>query len=489
MSWLQRHHLGILLGLAVLVSLSVGGTRRQISRAQEPLPIPSGGRDVKIPADAPLAFRVKGAGSCSAVACHGAVAPQPGSLVLRNEHSTWVSDDDHARAYATLFSERSTRIARNLAGGAKEFPAAHEDPRCLACHTTPRTIADLTASPGLNQDGVGCESCHGPAERWLAEHTSVTWNAKGIADREAVGFFDTKNLARRAEICADCHVGTHKGHADGGPFPPRDVNHDLIAAGHPRLNFELAAYLDNMPRHWVEKNQQPDDPIRVWVTGQLVTTAAVFDLLIARASDSAAPWPEFTEYGCFACHHSLADEAWRRDFSTEKSGPKGPSGSPAFASWYLPMVVDLSGPTPDSGAQDDWKDFRASLDLLNTTMGKSAPDRQRAIEAARACSGELKMRLSNIGKRSWTVADVEAMINHVNDPQAWKTVRSWDAAAGRYLRLVPLSQAWVALRPRGSEAQQQQLRKRLEALLGDLRFPTGYDSPPRFDPARIGSAR
>jgi hypothetical protein len=345
-------------------------------------------------------------------------------------------------------------------------------------------MAELRATPELNQDGVGCESCHGPAERWLAEHTSFTWDTVGIAAREAVGFFDTKDMARRAKICADCHVGTHKGHADGGPFPPRDVNHDLIAAGHPRLNFELAAYLDNIPHHWVEKNQKPDDPVRIWTTGQFATTRAAFDLLIDRASEPAAPWPEFTEYGCFACHHSLADEAWRRDFSIERADPTTSPGSPAFASWYLPMMLDLARPPAGAGGPDEWKDFRASLERLITTMGKSVPDRQKAIEAARECSGELKTRLRNVGTRSWTAADVEGMIDQVNAPNDWKRVGSWDAAAGRYLRLVPLSQAWIALAPQGGN-EQQQLRKQLEELLGKLRFPTGYDSPRRFDPAQV----
>jgi hypothetical protein len=404
---------------------------------------------------------------------------------LRNEHSTWVSDDDHSRAYSTLFFERSQRIARNLAGGAEHYPPAHEDVRCLACHTTPRTTAELKVTETLNQDGVGCESCHGPAKRWIAEHTSYTWDGLGIAAREELGFYDTKDLARRARICANCHVGTHEGHGDPGAlgFPPRDVNHDLIAAGHPRLSFELAAYLDNMPRHWVEKNQQPDDPVRVWNTGQLVTTKAAFDLLVDRASDAASPWPEFTEYGCFACHHGLADESWRWGRATDTAGPRSPVGSPAYASWYLPMVVDLSRPSA-AGAPDDWKAFRASLDRLMATMGKSVPDRKQAIEAARQCSDEIKARLPDVTKRAWNGAEIEGMIDKVNDPKAWGQVGNWDAAAQRYLRLVPLHQAWCALAPQSGLAQQT-LRKQLEELLGKLKFPPGYDSPRLFNPAGV----
>lgn len=58
----------------------------------------------------------KGAGSCSAVACHGSIAPVAGSSVLRNEHTTWISDDRHSRAYQVLFDDRSQQIAQPVSG-------------------------------------------------------------------------------------------------------------------------------------------------------------------------------------------------------------------------------------------------------------------------------------------------------------------------------------------------------------------------------------
>ena len=55
----------------------------------------------------PALTAYKGAGSCSAVACHGSIAPVAGSSVLRNEHTTWISDDRHSRAFQVLFDDRS----------------------------------------------------------------------------------------------------------------------------------------------------------------------------------------------------------------------------------------------------------------------------------------------------------------------------------------------------------------------------------------------
>src|SRR6476620_9859238 len=52
-------------------------------------------------------------GSCSAVACHGAIRPVAGARILQTEYSTWVSQDRHARATevpGNMVSQRMGRI-------------------------------------------------------------------------------------------------------------------------------------------------------------------------------------------------------------------------------------------------------------------------------------------------------------------------------------------------------------------------------------------
>jgi len=258
----------------------------------------------------------RGSGSCSAIACHGSIAKQPGWDIFRNEHTTWISDDRHSRAYQTLFETRSEQIACSLAADSGRHTPAFEDERCLACHTTPRSKTALAATAWMNQDGVGCESCHGASGRWLGPHTTFRWKQESDPrKKQELGLINTKDLARRAEVCAGCHVGQY---SQVGLLK-REVNHDLIAAGHPRLNFELTAFLANMPPHWNEKNQNADPvergkrvasfPARAWAVGQLVTLRASLELLHGRSAatgERAVPWPEFTEYGCFSCHHGFA---------------------------------------------------------------------------------------------------------------------------------------------------------------------------------------
>ena len=74
-----------------------------------------------------MSSQFRGSGSCSAVACHGSIAKQSGRDILKNEHTTWISDDRHSRAYQALFGARSEQIARSLAAGQRPLKPAYED--------------------------------------------------------------------------------------------------------------------------------------------------------------------------------------------------------------------------------------------------------------------------------------------------------------------------------------------------------------------------
>ena len=51
---------------------------------------------------------------------------------------------------------------------------------------------------------------------------------------------DTRNVIHRTEKCLECHLGTKE----------KFVDHEMIAAGHPDLYFELDSFSAVMPRHW-----------------------------------------------------------------------------------------------------------------------------------------------------------------------------------------------------------------------------------------------
>jgi hypothetical protein len=395
----------------------------------------------------------RGTGSCSAAACHGAIAPVRGSRVRRDEHTTWVARDKHAQAFQVLFGTRSQTIAKNLGG---KVPA-HQDTRCLACHATG---GSASAPVDLLQDGVGCESCHGASGGWLQAHTTFEWQSLDPhLKKESFGMEPLDDWTARAATCAGCHVGS----------AGRDVDHDLIAAGHPRLNFEFAAYQDLMPRHWVEKpaNARPEAPARAWAIGQLVAAKAALDLLRARAQRAEGDrsrWPEFAEYECFACHHDLRDERWRR----ERQAGRRPLGSPPWGSWYFPMALILAGEDPGAPRPT----FERRIGDLRAAMAQMEPTPSSIAELAKGGSAELGRWLEAMHEERFDRTRIEALFRKVQ-PGIGSAASSWDLAAQRYLALVPLRQSLAAADP--SRAQRD--RAETETLFKQLQFPASYDSP------------
>jgi hypothetical protein len=393
----------------------------------------------------------------------------------------------HSRAYQVLFDQRSADIVRSLAGDGNPHEPAYKDERCLACHTTPRPQAALAATSWMNPDGVGCESCHGASGRWLGLHTTTGWELKDRQAKAALGLANTKDLAVRAAVCAGCHVG--RSSSDG--LLKRDVNHDLIAAGHPRLNFELAAFLDNLPPHWEEKDENADPkeptkraanfPARAWAIGQLATELASLQLLHARVADAAAPWPEFTEYGCFSCHHDLRDEAWRRAARSDKSTV----GTPRRGSWTRPLT-DVVIKQFIAGAAT--QPYTESLDRLAQAMAQPVPDKGVVRREARAATESLGTCLNQLAGSRFGPGEVQRLIERLNHPQAWEKVASWDQAAQHYLALVALRQAWVGLEP-ARKADQDRLKTWLDDIYRKLTFPSGLDSPRGFDPSQFPVGR
>src|SRR5947209_14335013 len=106
--------------------------------------------------------RYVGPGSCSATACHGSVQARRETKVLQNEYSTWVLQDKHARAWNVLNNPVSQRIAKILGPTSLGAPDAAHAPKCLPCHAL-YVPNDAKAREFDLNDGVSCESCHGPS--------------------------------------------------------------------------------------------------------------------------------------------------------------------------------------------------------------------------------------------------------------------------------------------------------------------------------------
>jgi hypothetical protein len=361
--------------------------------------------------------------SCASTACHHRTDVKGRG---RNEYTTWVAQDPHARAYAVLFEAPAQQIVKNLHGPTAK-PAA-DNLLCLNCHVQPglQGLSTTGSQSGrlprpVLADGVGCESCHGPAEKWLKTHYLEDWKQKTPEAKAGLGFRDTKDLVVRARICVTCHVG-------GGNL---DVNHKLIAAGHPRLRFEYSAYLANLPKHWDEQKDRrgrPNFDLRVWEIGQVVSMQAALQLLGERATMAGKPWPELAEYDCFACHHVLADAKWRRNPKYLKDQPPG---SPPWGSWYYAMANVVADHPPQAPLKLPATALQELRRLMQPPYSNAKKDQvgKYAREAAKQLAGwfpSLRQPTSH-----WNVPS----LTNALDEKARKEMdsSSWDQAAQLYL--------------------------------------------------------
>src|SRR5215475_323675 len=216
-----------------------------------------------------------GPGSCAATSCHGSVKPVAGSRILQTEYTDWILKDRHGRAYQALTGTVAQRMARILKLGARP----EESRKCLACHALYTSAEDRGRAFEISE-GVSCENCHGPASAWLGPHSTRDWpHEKSVA----LGMQDTRNVIHRTEKCLECHLGTRE----------QFVDHEMIAAGHPDLFFELDSFSAVMPRHWKQPRESgPGKPVenadwtgvRDWSVGQAAQLRAALERLAWRAS-------------------------------------------------------------------------------------------------------------------------------------------------------------------------------------------------------------
>lgn len=239
----------------------------------------------------------EGVASCASSLCHGSVEEVKEGNILGNEYVTWSRNDAHARAYTTLKSAKSQRIAKNL--GLKSAETARI---CLDCHADNVPPEQRGARFQLS-DGVGCESCHGAAGSWLASHTTgkVTH-----ADNLKAGLYPTDEPAQRAKLCLSCHFGN----AD------KFVTHRIMGAGHPRLSFELDTYTALQPAHYrvdadYRKRKSVEPGVRVWAIGQVVAVRQFLENFTRVLDNHNDLFPELVFFDCYACHHTMRDQRWQ----------------------------------------------------------------------------------------------------------------------------------------------------------------------------------
>ena len=398
-------------------------------------------------AQSPAAGSYTGPGSCAASSCHGSVRPVADSRILQTEYTTWVVQDKHAQATAVLNNPVSLRMANILGIGRPDT-----EQKCLTCHALDAPAQQRAKS--YTAEGVSCEACHGPASGWLGPHTTRGWTH---AQSVAAGMYDTKDLVRRTEKCASCHIGGAE----------KSVDHEMIAAGHPDLVFDLEAFSAAMPRHW--RHEDPWQNVRSWSVGQIVQLREGLERLSTRSKGAA--WPEYAELDCFSCHHALTrpENSWRQEQGYRDRRPGNPPWNHArFA------VARHVARVADPGAADA---LESQIQNLASEVSKLQADRARIASATVAVSGSLDAlarRLSTAPiDRARTLQYVRAIAEDAERIAAGGERSAEQAAMSLETLLGTLAQ--------NKEVDPAASRAALDRLFQQLENPSGYD-PRRFAP-------
>src|SRR5215469_1642832 len=387
-----------------------------------------------------------GAGGCSAPACHGSVRPLTQTPVWQSEYSIWVTQDKHAHAYDSLSNPVAMRMAKILG-----LPAASSAQKCLACHSVdaPQSARATTFD---QSDGVSCESCHGPASEWLGPHTTAGWTHEQSL---TLGMYDTRDLVSRTDRCLECHLGTKD----------KYVDHEMLAAGHPDLYFELDSFEATMPRHWKQPlDADPWRDVRDWATGQAVQLSAEMKYL--RDSTEREAWPEYSQLDCFACHHELVktENSWRQE--------RGYAGRRAGnAAWnpsrYIVFREFAREADPALAAQLD-----TSLGKLQTEMNRLQPDREKVSASA----SETAAKLDDFAKRAAMLQYSQAMtlkLMHDISEDADEISRSGERSAEQ--ATMALNSLFLSYSRNSKPAADADLRAAIAGLYQELQNPSAYN--------------
>ncbi|PZN96811.1 MAG: hypothetical protein DCF31_03225 [Alphaproteobacteria bacterium] len=321
----------------------------------------------------------QGVASCGGTTCHGR-QEATGPRVRQNELLTWQDPASltgaHARAWKLLQQPRARAIGTRLG-----IADVAQSPECIACHADP---APRRGPQWRQADGVGCEACHGgaggaqtnrgagtAATGWLASHAAVGATHAGNVAR---GIWAIDRPAVRANLCLDCHFGS----ASPGQF----VGHRIMAAGHPRLAFELDLFTSLQSHHDEDADYAARKPVaggvKVWAVGQALAVGRALALYPAR---SAGSFPEFTFFDCRSCHRSFSDDPAVPLLARSNPGRPIPPGQPVWndeSLITLQAAARVAAPALARQLDSQSRAFHASL------AGDRASDRAGALRAATA---------------------------------------------------------------------------------------------------------
>jgi hypothetical protein len=398
-----------------------------------------------------------GVASCGSSTCHSRQEAS-GVIVQQNEVSMWQDKSSvsgaHYRAYQTLRTQRSKDIARILKIGqpwqAKE---------CLSCH------GDAVRVSARGQrfhagDGVGCESCHGGAQNWLNSHF-----AEGADHRDNLqkGLVALENPKRRAQVCLSCHLGS----TVSGQF----VTHRIMAAGHPRISFELDLFTALQSHHDEDadysKRKGRASGGEVWAMGQAQSLQTSLHLFMDERVNRDGWFPEPVFFDCMSCHRPIYDDPdWRSQWRENPARAIGP-GQVRFNDSAL-IMLEAAAPVlaPDLAA-----DLERAGRRFHRSLSENPDDMEAAAQSLILVCEKLEKHFASA---RYSGAINRAMLDNVVDVALARRYTDYVAAEQAVMAMDTLLSAMIAQR-QISASRVNGIRQDIELAYKAVEKPTEYD--------------
>lgn len=413
-----------------------------------------------------------GVASCGGTTCHGRQEAD-GIIVRQDEILRWQEPSSqtgaHSRAFAILSQPRSRMIASRLGLG---DPTSA--PACLGCHTD--YVPASRRGPRFQlSDGVGCEACHGGAgggaSGWLASHYAV---GNSHAANVARGLYPTDNPRARATMCLDCHYGSEK----TGQF----ASHRIMAAGHPRLVFELDLF-SSLQQHWDEdadyrRRKGATNHVRMWAVGQATALERSLRLYADARLGTEGIFPEFYFFDCHTCHRRIYDDPDARPTAIPNPGRPIPSGFPAYQDENMIMLSAAARVVAPNLAERFDRDSRAF-------HGALAEGRTAALAAGERLRGSARALADAFASANFSRAQTFAIVDAVTSGAIAERYTDYEGSVQAVMATDTLVNALVS-QGTVSEGQVTGIRDDINIAYGAVREPNAYR--PREFRAALGRA-
>ncbi len=170
---------------------------------------------------------------------HQTLGPGSCGLAQNNCHAkenTWWKDDPHKVTVDAFYDDPAAYEKIAKLAGVPTDAMLKGNQTCMTCHGT---IVSGKESREV-EDGVSCESCHGPGSGYKDPHTEgdpkLGMQRPGYIKGLQLGMVELKNVDKRGVACVKCHYITDQ---------------KLISAGHPSgANFSYVSGIKKVAKHW-----------------------------------------------------------------------------------------------------------------------------------------------------------------------------------------------------------------------------------------------